>query len=637
MRRPINILWWFLATTPLAGGAESATTQQAVAEAQAAALTGPTDAAELASFLDGYFASKMSELHIPGAVVAVVKDGRAIQLRGYGLADIEKQVRVDPNLTVFRLGSVSKVVTATAVMQLVECGKLRLGDDVNNALHLFKLPDRFPQPVSLADLLKHTGGFDERHIGMHVRPAPEFVPLGEYLARRMPPRVMPPGDTIAYSDFGMSLAGYLVEEATGMPFATYVDRNIFRPLGMSSSSFEQPMPPPVMGRMAAGYAYKGGRNVPYAYDFAEVVPAAALQGTARDMVAFIIAHLEGGRFGEARILEESTVEEMHRRQVSHHPKLRGRAYGFSEWTERGQRAIFHDGGMPGFLARVFLVPEHHVGFFIAFNADQFTDAARLSPEFTTEFLKRYFPAPAPPSELKPPGDFAARAAPYAGYYRSLHMYSRRTLEKIISLDEQVVVSDGRDGTLTAFGSALVEVEPGLFRWREGASFVAFAEDAEGAVERMFIGTGAYEKLGWYETRPFQLGLAIAFLLCFVAAPIGAIFGGAGLGLSSGPQLPGVLAALLSLLNLVLIVGLPCVMTFMDRWEFMYGLPGVVVAMLCAPLAAAVVAAVLLALLVQAYRRSSGSRFARVWCTGLLVAEAAFLLWLNYWNLLGFKT
>jgi len=601
------------------------------------AAAGHADPRGLATFCDAFFAEKMAELRVPGAAFVLVKDGEIVLARGYGFSDLEARVPVDPARTVFRLGSVSKLMTATAVMQLAERGQLRLDADVNTYLRRFQLPATFASPVTVADLLKHTGGFDERHIGMHARTAAEHVPLGEYLAARMPARIRPPGQIIAYSDFGASLAGLIVEEVSGQPFATYVAENIFEPLGMTSSSFEQPMPPGLMARLATGYGFRNGRHIRYAYDFAEVSPAAALQGTALDLANFLIAHLEGGRLGDARILEPATVATMHATQVTHHPRLRGRAYGFSEWLENGQRALFHDGGMPGYMCRVLLLPEHRLGFAVAHNGDSFTTAAYLGRTLTSAFLVEYFGPQAAPPALTPPEDFADRAGRFVGTYRSLHEYSRNTLEKVVSLEEQVRVSDAGDGTLQAFGGTLVEVQPLLFRWQGGDTFVAFAADRTGQVEKMFGGTAAYQKLPWYETRPVHLGLAVAFLLCFVAAPIGAFVGRAELDHGTSRRLPLALVTSLSLLNLAMLIGFPVAMLTIDRWQFMYGLPQIVVSLLAAPILAALAAVVLLGTVARAWWRGVASGFARFWCTTLLGVELAFLAWLHYWNLLGLRT
>ena len=159
-------------------------------------------------FLDGFFATAMESGHVPGAVFVFVENGRVVLKRGYGFANLETKARVDPDTTLFEIASVSKLFTATAVMQLYEQGKLQLDEDVNTYLTTFKIPATFPKPVTLRSLMTHTAGFDERGIGMAARTAKEWRPLGEYLAERMPPRVRPVGDGASYSNHGVALEGY---------------------------------------------------------------------------------------------------------------------------------------------------------------------------------------------------------------------------------------------------------------------------------------------------------------------------------------------------------------------------------------------------------------------------------------------
>jgi CubicO group peptidase (beta-lactamase class C family) len=133
----------------------------------------------------------MDRLHAPGAAFVLVKDGEIVLSKGYGYANIEDGTEVDPETTVFRVGSISKLFTATAIMQLHERGQINLEDDVNKHLTLFKIEQNYDKPVTIANLLTHTGGFNDHFIGQHTRNISDLKPLGEYLAAKMPPRVMP--------------------------------------------------------------------------------------------------------------------------------------------------------------------------------------------------------------------------------------------------------------------------------------------------------------------------------------------------------------------------------------------------------------------------------------------------------------
>ena len=224
------------------------------------------DPAALEAFLDGVISTQLKQYHIAGATVAVVKDGALLLAKGYGFADLEEgPVAVDPGRTLFRPGSVYKLITWTAVMQLVEKGQLDLDTDINCYLD-FSIPARLlnqggnepPRPITLADLMAHTAGFEEVALGVFVRSAKEVLPLGEYLKEFLPERVYPPGELGAYSNYGAALAGDIVERVSGMPFAGYVEKNIFAPLGMEHSTFRQPLPAALAGQMARGYNYVDG-------------------------------------------------------------------------------------------------------------------------------------------------------------------------------------------------------------------------------------------------------------------------------------------------------------------------------------------------------------------------------------------
>jgi CubicO group peptidase (beta-lactamase class C family) len=152
---------------------------------------GPTDPAELEAFLDELMAEQMEEYHIAGAAVSVVKDGELFFAKGYGYSDLENGTLVDPYKTVFRFGSSTKPLTWTAVMQLVEQGKLDLDADVNTYLD-FRIPDTYPKPITVGDLMAHTSGFEYVVYEFLAMDADELIPAGEWLASHIPGRVRPP-------------------------------------------------------------------------------------------------------------------------------------------------------------------------------------------------------------------------------------------------------------------------------------------------------------------------------------------------------------------------------------------------------------------------------------------------------------
>ena len=581
--------------------------------------------------MDTFLTSQMKELHIPGVAFVLVKDGEIFLAKGYGYANLEKKTPVTPYETVFRVGSVSKLFTATAVMQLYERGKLKLEDDINRHLKLFQLEDAYPQPVTFANLLAHTAGFDEHFIGQHARTLSEVIPLGKYLATRMPPRTMPPGQVISYNDHGMSLAGYLTEEISGIPFAQYIDENIFKPLGMGQSSFQQPAPPALLASLAVGYRYKTGTYKPYRYDYLNTTPIAGAISTATDIARFMIAHLQLGRYGNSRILNERTAREMHRQHFTHHPRLRGRAYGFSEWIENNVQAIFHDGGMPGFNCRLFLLPDQNIGFFIACNSD----TVQLARKLTSQFLDHYYPVQKKTDSPQPPADFPSSARHLTGHYRYT-VYSRHTIEKIMTLLSQVRVTCS-NRSLTVGSGRYVEVEPLLFHRVNDEDRIAFKEDEHGRVKYMFIGTGAYEKLPWYETKSFQLALLGFFALVFLSACASALPLGI---LPVSPRLLEqyrLLAGLIGALNLAFLTGLALLLSLVDRWEFTYGKPPALSALLVIPLVTSALTIGLPVFAALTWSEGYWSPMGRWHYLLITITALGFIPFLRYWNLLGLRS
>ena len=191
-----------------------------------AAARGLNDVGALERLADSTMAAAMARQHVPGGVLVVVRDTAVVLARGYGVAD-DRGTRVDPARTIFRVASVSKVFTATAAMRLVEQGRIALDEDVNRHLRLFRVPENSDPPVTLFHLLTHTAGFDDRNIARKARSPDGAVPLGAYLARRLPDRIQPPGRFLCYSNHGMALAGHLVEEVSGMPFAQFMHDSLF--------------------------------------------------------------------------------------------------------------------------------------------------------------------------------------------------------------------------------------------------------------------------------------------------------------------------------------------------------------------------------------------------------------------------
>src|SRR5579884_1238419 len=357
----------------------------------------PTAAPELTkadvdAWLDGYMPYALKAGDIPGAVVVVVKDGQPLTMRGFGYSDLKAAKPVDPNLTLFRPGSVSKLFTWTAVMQLVQAGKLNLDTDVNTYLD-FKIAPKDGKPITLRNLMTHTPGFAETAKYLIEFGEKHPQPLGKILARWVPDRIYAPGSMLAYSNYGASVAGYIVERVSGEPFDQYIQRHIFAPAGMTHSSFDQPLPPALRPLMSK--AYKAGSVEPQPYEVIGMAPAGALASSGADMGRFMIAHLNH------TLINPATAQLMYSEANKPFPDLPAMGLGFYHEDRNGLRIVGHGGDTVFFHSDLHLFLDKNVGLYVSMNSLGKNGAAHsLREELLQEFTDRYFPAPQPNLDRK---------------------------------------------------------------------------------------------------------------------------------------------------------------------------------------------------------------------------------------------
>lgn len=433
------------------------------------------DSAELAKFIDPLISAQMAKEQIPGAVFVLVQNGRVLYQRGYGFANLTVRKPVDPEKTIWRIGSISKVFTATAVVQLADRGKYQLTDDVNRYLTKFKVPATFPEPVRFEHLLTHTAGFDEIRPGTRAETQSELLSLGDFLAPKLI-RLRPPGRVISYSTYGITLGGYLVEQVSGLDFETYLARNIWRPLGMLRTNIV--VPDSLRRDLAEGYELDGGVNKPASWEWYHTTPASSINASAADMGRFMIAHLQNGRLGNARILSESAARDMHRQHATSHPKLAGFAYGFYEGFTNGERLLEHGGNVEGFSAQMTLIPERGIGFFIATQHEP----ARLKDVVQQALLDQYFPGKETPRPAVPMAGYLQRAPRFVGTYELNQFCHSCGADRRVYT--RVEVKANPDGTISITGNPepLVEVSPLFFKRVSGrGGGAAFREDASGRI------------------------------------------------------------------------------------------------------------------------------------------------------------
>jgi CubicO group peptidase (beta-lactamase class C family) len=446
---------------------------------------GAVDPAGLAAFVDSVIGAEMRREGIPGAAFVFVQDGRVVYEKGYGLANVAELRPADPETTIWRIGSISKTFTALAVTQLADRGRVDLRADVNRYLSRVHVPDTYPLPVTVRDLLTHTSGLDEIRPGTQAPSADKVLPFAEFLRPRLA-RVRPPGETISYSTYGITLAGELVEEVSGMDFEDYLRANVWLPLGMRRTAIA--VPPELSRDLATGYERAGDSLQVAAWEWYHTTPASSVNGTAADMARYMIALLQHGRLGAARVLSDSMGGEMLARQASPHPLVPGVTLGLWEDYVGRLRVVEHGGNVAGFSSQMTLIPSENAGFFVVGHFE----GSHLRDDLREALLKRLYPAararrPVPP----PPADFAARGAAYVGRYAwttSCHTCTPRSTSVVLTVTV-------RDNALFFAGNRWIEVAPLLFVRHDGTGYVSFRTDAAGRVVAMFPGSfWSFERL-----------------------------------------------------------------------------------------------------------------------------------------------
>jgi CubicO group peptidase (beta-lactamase class C family) len=467
--------------------------------------------------------------NLPNAVVALVTKEEIKMLQGYGYADIENEIHVDPQVHLFRSGSVSKIFTWTAIMQLYESGLVDLDADIHQYMDIrLSFPIRYKtrehQPITLNHLLSHSAGFANTFKG--VFSFSQQPSLKDFLLKNKPDRIYPPGEVMAYSNYGTTLAGYIVECVTGMSFEDYVEEHIFAPAGMNNSTFRQPLPGHLKDQMVQAYRWREGEYHKGQFEHMPA-PAGGVSTTAHDMALFMMAHLNEENNS---LLDSQTLKKMHASLFSYHPLTTGMAHGMMSYTINGQRIVEHSGSSTIFDAGFYLFPELEAGIFIAYSGGNYLGHATIVRAFLDEFF------PDPKSDFI---DYAAVPAPYfpiliEGEYRhSLRI--TRGMDKILNLafgSMQVQRLDNNRLKVTVYDASFLfeQVAPGIYKNIETGlkypygpmHYLVASKAPDGRMMLVSDGPASFIKATWYESSIFSaaiflpaLLLAIGSLLFFV--------------------------------------------------------------------------------------------------------------------------
>jgi CubicO group peptidase (beta-lactamase class C family) len=469
-----------VALPPAPEAVPAAATGQATALAPAPAMT----AQDVQTFFDSLVPYAIHRGDIAGGVIVVVKDGQPLLAQGYGYADVARRKPVIADQTLFRPGSISKTFTWTAVMQLVGEGKIDLDKDVNSYLD-FRIPEKFGKPITMRDLMTHTAGFEETVGDEFMTSTDLLFPIGDYVKKHLPARIFPPGRLVAYSNYGATLAGYIVERVSGQPFDQYVADHIFKPLGMDHSSFDQPLPASLAAGMSVGYhSASDKKTIPF--EAIEVGPAGSLSATGTDMAHFMLAQLDNGQYNGATILSPAMIALMHSPQSRMAPGMNGFDLGFYQENRNGQRIIGHAGDTNAFHSDMHLLLDQHVGLFMSFNsAGKQAEVGRLRTAVFRAFLDRYYPhAPLHEDTVANPGPDAARVA--GSYEATRRIESTFSVLQVLSQSSVTANADGSiqiEALKDLAGTPRTwrEVGPLVYREVGGQTHTTFVTDKDGHI------------------------------------------------------------------------------------------------------------------------------------------------------------
>lgn len=457
----------------------------------------------LASELDRWIAQRMETDDIPGAAVVVVADGEVVYRAGHGVEDLSTGAQVTPDRTRFHLGSISKALTATALVRLAEQGRVDLDLPVDHYLGEQTPPG---EPPTLRQLLSHAGGYEQHAIGTGASDRSGFLPLVDYLDARPPVQVVSPGELTIYSSVGIAVAGRVLETVTGQPFPDAMHAELLRPAGMTATSFPTPPDDPAtaIGHRSTSTGLHAYRD-PY---FSLVGPGGDVVSTADDITRFLLAHLDGSLLGHR------ASRDMHRITIRNHPAQRGRSVGFSEWGRRDSGGRFQDGGAPGTLSRLFLMPERSIGLFVAHTNG---DADDFNRDLTDLIVDRLAPD-ADVGSHRPAGS-AGDLSPYVGTYRD-YSTSQHGLGRLAALLGQIQVTE-TDGALRIGARTYRPTADGVFTDDTGR--VAAFRGTDRDVDHLLIDTAAYRRVPELASTSMQLGLlGGAVLISALAGAAGAI-------------------------------------------------------------------------------------------------------------------
>jgi CubicO group peptidase (beta-lactamase class C family) len=491
----------------------------------------PVPPAELEALVDGVVRRGMERDQVAGVTVSVVQDGKVVLKKGYGYADIDRRRPVDPDRTLFRVGSISKTFTWLMALNAVERGHMSLDAPINSYLPpKVRVPNEgFTQQISMRNLMTHTPGFEDLPLnGLFLRDPTAIKPLDDYLASRRPARVRPPGEMHAYSNYGAALAGAAVAHAEGQPWQDLLESEILKPAGMDHTTGREPyparpgLPAPMPQALAAdlslAYRWTGAGYAVQPFEYVNGAPAGAISSTAADMARYATLLLNGGKLDGRTLYGPATAATL---RTPFTPLMGGTwlTGGFVEGTMPGGYPVyFHNGASIATNASLNLFPAQRLGVFTASNTE---GGVGLVQTLGSAIADRFYGPPTPPP-LPPSPSLMRDAAAYTGEFQS-NQRPFHGLARFLWIFQRTKLSVASPGYLMFNGLRFVPTgQSGGFQYVDRPASIRLSLGFRHAR----VETIAFSPAETYErVRPlYQTGTLADVALLAVAACVAVLFG-----------------------------------------------------------------------------------------------------------------
>ncbi|MGB3182811.1 MAG: serine hydrolase [Cyclobacteriaceae bacterium] len=584
--------------------------------------------------VDSIVTSAMETHQVPGVTLSIVRKDSLLFSSGYGFHSSEEQKAVSPGESLFRIGSITKNITALALMQLVEEGKIDLYADANDYLTSYQIDNQYERKITPYDLMTHSAGLDDHLLG-----GQSYEPIGPetlaaHVADQFPDQIRPPGEIWSYSSYGVALVAVMIEDVSGMLFSEYVQQHIFDPLGMNDTYFfVQDIDE---SKLVRNYQVKDTDLIPYeTIQGLYIYSTGSIMTTAEDMASYMAVFTSGG----SGIIKPQTLEMMRSTIFGHFSDQHiGWSIGFFNRHTMGNEVYYHTGGIDGNVSVMRIYPESDLAIFMGGNARGTMSNLITSVvgELEKLLLEDRSGADIPGSlKAEPDADVLKK---YSGKYRSI-AYSQNTVQKAgillgFKFETDVIATD--DELIIYPSDTLQMLADGRFWSSQNEQPVAF-EVADGQAY-MANPRGYYEKISFYDASSFQVTWVVVVLIIQVLSLLIYLVFFAVKKLRSKYKLylNHKLTVFTALSIIVFLIAFIWILISTPPWIFFYGVPTSLKVNLLLPFVIIALVAINLFVVFFKSRPSGYSKLLRVTGIITLVSQVSFIVWMNYWNLIGFN-